>query len=312
MKRIKITELVERFERDNEIKQLADGTKRYYREFIACFTEWLPQSVKTTARLTQDLFETYTYDVVQRVENRTSQTTYLRAVRRLYNYGIEIGAIATCKLKLPKGKRTVKPTFTDEEVKRILTTRTNGKADIIALLLITTGIRSETLRSLTVADVVEADNAIILRHLKNGKQAVLPLPEMVTRRIMRYIRANEKQGVDLLFVNARGEKYSNNGLYEYLEKYLKRKGIEHKGIHIFRHTYAKLLAQSGCPSITLARCLTHSTVTQSEHYVNLYGQELRNACERYNPVVTLGEKYKKKHRVQPVLVDDRGLEPRTH
>ena len=144
--------------------------------------------------------------------------------------------------------------------------------------------------------MVEADNAIILRRLKNGKQAVLPLPEAVTRRVMRYIRANEKQSADLLFVNSRGERYSRNGLYEYLEKYLQRNGFEHKGVHIFRHTYAKLLAQSGCPSITLARCLTHSTVTQSEHYVNLYGNELRNACERYNPVVTFGKKDKKKPR----------------
>ena len=296
MKKLKITELVERFERDNEIRQLAEATQAYYRVAINYFCEWLPKSVRTTARLTQDLFEAYTYDVVQRVENRTSQTTYLRAVRRLYNYGVEIGAVAQCKLKLPKEKRTVKPTFTDDEVKRILSTRTNGKADIIALLLITTGIRSETLRSMTVSDIVETDNTIILRHLKNGKQAVLPLPERVTRRIMRYIRANGKQGADLLFVNARGEKYSRNGLYEFMTKYLKRKGFEHRGIHIFRHTYAKLLAQSGCPSITLARCLTHSTVTQSEHYVNLYGNELRSACERYNPVVTFGKKDKKKPR----------------
>ena len=296
MKKLKISELVKRFERDNEIKQLAEATQAYYRVAINYFCEWLPKSVRTTAKLTQTLFEDYTYYVVKRVENRTSQTTYLRAIRRLYNYGIEIGAVAPCKLKLPKGTRTVKPTFTDEEVKRILTARTNGKADIIALLLITTGIRSETLRNLTVADVVEADNAIILRRLKNGKQAVLPLPEAVTRRVMRYIRANEKQSADLLFVNSRGERYSRNGLYEYLVKWMKRKGFEHKGIHIFRHTYAKLLARAGCPSITLARCLTHSTVTQSEHYVNLYGNELRNACERYNPVVTFGKKDKKKPR----------------
>lgn len=296
MKRLQVDELVERFERDNEIRQLAEATKDYYRVAINYFCEWLPKSIKSTAKLTQTLFETYTYDVVQRVENRTSQTTYLRAVRRLYNYGIEIGAITPCKLKLPKSKRTVKPTFTDEEVKRILTARTNGKADIIALLLITTGIRSETLRSLAVGDLNASDGTLTLRHLKNGEQAILPLPGVVVRRLMRYIRASGKRADDLLFTNARGGKYSRNGLYEYLEKYLQRNGFEHKGVHIFRHTYAKLLARAGCPSITLARCLTHSTVTQSEHYVNLYGNELRNACERYNPVVTFGKKDKKKPR----------------
>lgn len=127
MKRIKITELVERFERDNEIKQLAEATQAYYRVAINYFCAWLPKSVRTTAKLTQTLFEAYTYDVVKRVENRTSQTTYLRAVRRLYNYGIEIGAIMPCKLKLPKSKRTVKPTFTDEEVARIIGTKSTAK-----------------------------------------------------------------------------------------------------------------------------------------------------------------------------------------
>lgn len=164
------------------------------------------------------------------------------------------------------------------------------------MLLITTGIRSETLRSLAVGDLNASDGTLTLRHLKNGEQAILPLPGVVVRRLTRYIRASGKSADDLLFTNARGGKYSRNGLYEYLEKYLQRNGFEHKGVHIFRHTYAKLLAQSGCPSITLARCLTHSTVTQSEHYVNLYGNELRNACERYNPVVTFGKKDKKKPR----------------
>lgn len=71
MKKLKITELVERFERDNEIKQLAEATQAYYRVAINYFCEWLPKSVRTTAKLTQTLFEDYTYYVVKRVENRT-------------------------------------------------------------------------------------------------------------------------------------------------------------------------------------------------------------------------------------------------
>lgn len=87
---------------------------------------------------------------------------------------------------------------------------------------------------------MEADNAIILRHLKNGKQA----GPAVTRNGNAqdnavYPGGTEKQGVDLLFVNARGEKYSNNGLYEYLEKYLKRKGL-----NIKEYIYSDILMQS--------------------------------------------------------------------
>lgn len=112
---------------------------------------------------------------------------------------------------------------------------------------------------------------------------------LVTQTLTRYIRKNGIKKGGLLFPNGKGGKYSRNGLYEYLTKYLKRRGYEHYGVHIFRHTFAKMLAKEGCPSITLARCLTHSTITQSEHYVNLYGAELRTACERFNPAFTHGK-----------------------
>ena len=112
---------------------------------------------------------------------------------------------------------------------------------------------------------------------------------LVTQTLTRYIRKNGIKKGGLLFPNGKGGKYSRNSLYEYMTKYLKRHGYEHYGVHIFRHTFAKMLAKEGCPSITLARCLTHSTITQSEHYVNLYGAELRTACERFNPAFTHGK-----------------------
>lgn len=289
MKNLKITELYERFDRDNEIKQLSPVTREYYRRFIGLFIEWLPKYATTTKKLTRDIFERYEYDVINRIPNRTSQSTYLRAVRRFYNYGAEIGVISPQRLRLPKAQRTIKPTFTDEEVAEMVNTRGKNKADVIALLLITTGIRSETLRNLTASDLNATENTLTLRHLKNGTQAILPIPETVTQTLTRYIRKNGIKKGGLLFPNGKGGKYSRNGLYEYLTKYLKRHGYEHYGVHIFRHTFAKMLAKEGCPSITLARCLTHSTITQSEHYVNLYGAELRTACERFNPSFTHGK-----------------------
>lgn len=195
-----------------------------------------------------------------------------------------MGVIKPCSFRLPKNQFVIKPTFTDEETRKILFCRENKKADIIALLLLTTGIRSSTVRSLTVSDFLPSEKALILRHLKNGKQAIIPLPNITANRLKRYILDNGLSESDLLFSTQNSKQYSRNSLYELMDGYCVRKGFKHKGVHIFRHTYAKLMSKSGCPSITLARCLTHSTIQQSEHYVNLYGLELRTACEKYNPV----------------------------
>lgn len=284
MKKLKLSELLKQFERDNELKQLASKTKAYYIEFLAEFFKWLPSRVKTSTQLTPKLFQDYSLYIINKTENRISQNTYLRAVRRFYNYGIELGAVPEQRFKLPKQKRVIKPTFSDSEVEKILKNRSNGKADIIALLLLTTGIRSATLRALTVSDLLIADNALQLRHLKNGTQTILPIPERLTKRLQRYIIINKLELSGLMFPNAKGGKFTANGLNHLMNKHCDRKGYEHRGVHIFRHTYAKLMARAGCPSITLARCLTHSTISQSEHYVNLYGFELRDACNRYNPL----------------------------
>lgn len=287
MKKIKINELVDRFERDNEIKRLSIKTKDYYKQFITAFISWLPVRIKYSTQLTRELFEDYTLYVVRRLLNRASQNTYLRAVRRLYNFGAEIGVVELHPLKLPKAERKVKQTFTDTEARRIIMSRSIKKPDIIALVLLSTGIRSETLRSLSVSDYLKNECALRLSHLKNGQQTIIPLYGSVAKKLERYINVNMLNDSDLLFGNRNGEKYTRNGLYELMRDYCQRKGFKHWGVHIFRHTYAKYMAKAGCPSIMLARCLTHSTVTQSEHYVNLYGQDLRIACDRYNPVATL-------------------------
>lgn len=290
MQRLRIIELAERFDRDNRLKQLSDATRRYYAEFLGYFLDWLSPRVKWSTQLTAELFERYALTVIAKTDNRTSQNTYLRAVRRLYNYGAEIGATAPAKLRIPKATRPVKPTFTDDETARIIHADSTAKPDTIALLLIATGIRSATLARLRVRDVLTAENALLVTHLKNGRQTLLPLPALVTHRLTAYIAANDLTPDGLLFPTKQGRQYTATALNHMLNRYCTRNGFSHKGVHIFRHTYAKYMVKAGCSSITLSRFLTHSTVQQSEHYVNLYGQELRNACDRFNPVITFAKR----------------------
>ena len=290
MKRIDLIELKTRFERDNMLKQLAPKTMEYYAEFLGYFFDWLPAKVKQSRQLTQKLFDNYKLYIISKTGNRSSQNTYLRAVRRFYKFGAELDATPTANVKLPKALKKVKPTFSDKEVEIILNSRNTSKADVIALVLLTTGMRSATLRALTVTDFNPVENVLQLRHLKNGTETLLPIPCRLTNRLQRYIIANKLSTDELLFPNARGGQFTANGLNHFMNKYCRRKGFEHKGVHIFRHTYGKLMARNGCPSITLMHCLTHSSIQQSEQYVNLYGLELRDACNRYNPLNKLHKK----------------------
>lgn len=284
MKKIIIIDLIKSFERDNLLKQLSVCTIKYYAEFLGHFLQWLPPRIKYAHQLTQTLFDDYALYVIHHIPNRISQNTYLRAVRRLFNYGAEKAFCTAYKLQLPKTFEPIKPTFSDTDIAKIVNNKSNCKGAVMAVLLLATGIRSATLRALQVVDFNLIESSLILRHLKNGKQAILPLPLLIAKRLKLYIGASNLQSESLLFPNSKGGKYTANGLNHYINKYCDKLGLSGRGVHIFRHTFAKCMAKEGCPSITLARCLTHSTIQQSQRYVNLYGNDLRQACERYNPL----------------------------
>ena len=290
MKKILIKDLIERFNRDNDLRQLRPDSLAYYKQFLGYFVAWLPANIKWSNQLTKELFEEYQLYIYGKVEKSTTQATYFRAVRRLYNFSAENGYSSLVKIKLPKTKRPIKPTFSDSDVAKLIEGFGDSKADLICLLLISTGIRSRTLRCLKVCDYSPSEKQLRLTDLKNGEEALLPIPQLVCDKLTSYIKKKKLGQHDFLLLDHKGKQYTRNGLYQFIRKSLARRGIPSSGIHIFRRTYAKLMAREGCPSITLSRCLTHKTISQSEYYVNLYGKDLERAVERYNPVVTFKDK----------------------
>ena len=59
MKKIAIKDLIDRFNRDNELRRLSNETIVYYKQFLGYFLSWLPLSVKWSTQLTRELYEEY-------------------------------------------------------------------------------------------------------------------------------------------------------------------------------------------------------------------------------------------------------------
>lgn len=287
MKKLTIDELYAAFVRDNAIKQIASATVKYYNEMLAVFQAWLPKSIQWSTQLTRKIWDSYALYIATRIPNKTSQHTYLRAVRRFINFGAEIHACPVFKKVMPRTERKIKPTFSESDLRKLLAMRDCSKQACIAILLLSTGIRSASLRAIRVCDIDFSAKLLTLRHTKHGDQDILPLPDATLIKLSRYLRQADLADNALLFPTANGTPYDASGLYHLMQRYYKRIGLSRSGIHIMRHTFAANLARVGCPSITLSHYLTHSSVEQSEQYVALYGPELRDACDRFNPVVRL-------------------------
>ena len=275
MKKVLITSAVAEFEKDNKLRGLASETLSSYAEKLSIFLSWLPAHIKFCKQLTRSVYDDYVIYLRERFPNVNSINTTLRPFRRFLSFCAELDYLVPFKTSLVKSKDKVKPTYDLEMFRSVIYDRKELKQSVMCLLFLSTGIRSKTLRLLRVSDFDYSNRLLLLSHLKNNEQALLPLPVYTCNRLRRYISESGLVSSDLLFPTRAGLAYTRHSLYHYLGAYLKRHGFDSGGIHKFRHTFGKYFALSGGSSIALSHFLTHSSVAQSEKYTALYGQELR-------------------------------------
>lgn len=281
MKKILIDFALERFRSELILKGRQADTIEYYNEFIPPFLDFA--AVKYCSQLKYSTVESYTLHLRKKYDNPATVNTNLRAVRAFCYFCGRNNYTVPFAVNLVAEPKKIKAPYDEETVRQLVLNRELCKPAIAILMLIATAIRAKTLCNIRVEDIDPYSKTIILQKLKNNTQSVLPLPDYVCKRLKRYIKEFELKPSDYLLTTKRGEAYTTHSLYTLVTRYLKRKGYDSKGLHRFRHTFAKITAEQGISSILLSRWLTHSSVTQSEKYVNLYGTELRDSL-KFNPV----------------------------
>ncbi len=289
MKKVLIDNALEKFKAELVIKGRKPETLHYYDEFLSPFLSFA--AVKYCSQLKYDTVKSYTLHLRNKYSNPATINTNLRAVRAFCYFCGRNNYTVPFSVNLVAEPKKIKAPYDEETVRQLILNRELCKPAIAILMLISTAIRAKTLCNIHVEDIDVYAKTIILQKLKNNTQSVLPLPDYVCKRLKRYIKEFELIPSDYLLTTNRGEPYNTHSLYTMVTRYLKRKGYDSKGLHRFRHTFAKMTAEQGISSILLSRWLTHSSVEQSEHYVNLYGAELRESL-KYNPVETILSKEK--------------------
>ncbi len=269
---------LELFNEDNKRKMLAPATLNYYNDNLSRFTEWLiAGNCVRVKQINSIVIDGYKLHLSQSVSNRTSVNTYLRAVRRFVNFLISKHEIKPIKITLLKDGYKIKSTFTNEEVERILTSvDPHDDTSVIMLMLLSTGMRSRSLCTLRVHDINFADGYVDLKHTKSGVPLCPPLSGEVLDCLKDYITLHGLAAADFLFRTQKGVNFNRNSLAERIKRRLTRLHIDKSGVHIFRHTFGKIMSMNGCPTAVLQKWLGHSDIRITQRYVDLYSNDLRN------------------------------------
>jgi site-specific recombinase XerD len=225
---------------------------------------------------------------------------YAATLRAFFNWTVREGLIEEspmAQVKTPKVPKRVMPSFTKEEVQRLLRVA-NGKGPIsqrnytMILMLLDTGIRASELTGLQMHDLYLAEGYFKVCG-KGRKERIVPMGRACRLAISRYVHKCRPQpalaGIENVFLTRDGRPLKTSYVYKIVAGACEKAGIQgkRKGPHTCRHTFARHFLMNGGDLLTLQRILGHSSLEVVKLYVDMDTNDLLSQQRKYSVIDTL-------------------------
>lgn len=274
-------------------KGLSDKTLTTYKQHFGAISKHLSPDTPTDALSKADL-ENMIASMRDADLAANSIKSYTRTLKSFLSWCNSEG-ITRLNIPLYKAEETVKETYSDEELKKLLQKPNIRKCAfpeyrnwVTINVLLNNGCRAATIRNIKIRDVDLDNRVIYLRHTKNKKAQVIPLCETLCGVLREYMRVRGGVVDDYLFPNENGSQLTENGLRCSIASYNKRRGVQKTSIHLFRHTFAKkYLVDCGGNAFTLQRLLGHSTLDMTKHYCAIFDADIIKNYDSLSPLAQI-------------------------
>jgi len=157
-------------------------------------------------------------------------------------------------------------------------------------LLFATGMRVGELSSLDVKDF-SAQEAVFRVRGKGGRDRLAFTVDENTLEIQHsHLQSRLRIETDspALFLNARGQRLSTQGISGVLTRLREEAGIQrHITPHMLRHTVATLLLRNGADIRVVQEFLGHASIATTQRYTHITKEHLIGALRKHHPSLTL-------------------------
>jgi site-specific recombinase XerD len=212
------------------------------------------------------------------------------ALRRFFRWLVSEGHLdynPTTGIKLASFRTEPQPTYTDEEVRRLLASCfTKGRSGIrdraLVLVLYDTGVREGELISM---GEVHWERRRVQVTGKTGTRNV-PLGAATIQALRGYTTT---WGVSngTLWWGEHGP-LTESGVLQLVRRLCRRAGVEHKGVHAFRRAAACQMKRLGAQDSDIMEICGWKSVTMLRRYTAAYAEELaQRAHDLYSPADNL-------------------------
>ena len=271
---------------DKKYSGTAEATLNGYRYDITRFLKFLSDEQLT---VNEAGFKRYVIHLTDSGMTANSVNHYIRSVKVFLYWCMEQDEIAPFKIKMVKAQETIKDVYTQEELCALIQPPKREDSFVIwrswAIInfILGTAAREATVCEMQMQDISFDDRTITFRHLKNKHVQLLPMSEALASCLKKYISLWRQDAAETayLFPSFYDEPLSTNALKHSQARYNRSRGVEKTSVHLLRHSFVKNWCMSGGNVFKLQKVLGHSTLTMTQHYANLYSNDLREGFDSY-------------------------------
>ena len=191
------------------------------------------------------------------------------------------------------GKSLPKP-ISVSQVRRLLEqptkqSKAEAKRDTAILhLLYASGMRVSELVSLNLDDI-DVAGGYVRCFGKGNKERIIPIHERAASAVEEYVKEDRPRLVQseeelALFLNARGERLTRQGLWQILKGYAKSAELETDITpHTLRHSFATHMLNGGADLRSVQELLGHANISTTQVYTHLTTEHIRSSYDKSHP-----------------------------
>lgn len=263
---------------------------------VARFRNTTPETIKV-AELTPDDVRAFLVALARSGLSKRSQQRALAAIRSFFRWAersrFSLSNPAR-RVRTPKASRPLPRVLSVEEVTQILDQAPPDSREpqdlrdrALLELLYAAGLRISEALSLTWEDLDWHERSVRVFG-KGGKERIVPVGEPAIRALRSWKKAAEALGGDLpelVFVDPRkGRPLSDRSARRIVEAWRRRAGIQARvHPHLFRHSFATHLLESGADLRAIQELLGHSSLATTERYTHVDTARLLEVYRRSHP-----------------------------
>lgn len=230
---------------------------------------------------------------------RNSIARHVVCLRAFFRYLLQIKAIDKNPLRLvrtPKGSRKLPQFLYPHEINALLDRRYHNDAlsirDRAMLeLFYSSGLRVGEIVRINIGDLDFSLRSLLVKG-KGNKERMVPFGKQAADVLSLYYSSARPKLTgrvhpdrnEPFFVNWRGQRLTERGVYGIITKYLKEIApTKNLSPHALRHTFATHLLDGGADLRSVQELLGHARLSSTQIYTHVSGEKIKAAYENAHP-----------------------------